>query len=70
MRSPISNNDTFGLEYTSTGVGETSKSAEENNNKGKNSKPTFHNCGKKGHTTNVCRRNTINENVKQKSMVH
>ena len=34
---------------------ESSKNAKERNKKGKNSKTIFHNCGKKGHTTNVCR---------------
>ena len=50
MRSPRSNNDTSRLGYTSTKEGELSKSVEERNKKGKNSKPTCHNCGKKGHT--------------------
>ena len=55
MRSPRYNNDTFGLGYTSTQEGESSKSGEERSNKGKNSKPTCHNYGKIGHTTKVCR---------------
>ena len=59
-RSPRSNNDTSRLGYTSTEEGESSKSGEERSNKGKNSKPTYHNCGKVGHTTNVCRSKTIN----------
>ena len=70
MRSPRPNNDTYGLGYTSTKEGESSKNVEEENNKGKNSKPTCHNCGKKGHTTNVCKKNIKNHNVKHKSMVH
>ena len=56
MRSPKSNNDTFGLRYTSTEEGESSKSAKKRNIKGKDSKPTCHNYGKKGDTTNVYRR--------------
>ena len=48
IRSPRSNIDTFGLGYTSTKEGESSKSG----NEGKNSKPTCHNYGKIGHTTN------------------
>ena len=70
MRSPRSNNDTSRLGYTSTEEGESSKSAKERSNKGKNSKPTFHNYGKKGHTANVCTSKTIDQNVKHKSMVH
>ena len=60
MRSPISNSDTSRLGYTSTEEGESSKSGEERSNKDKNSKSTCHNCGKIGHTTNVCRRKTVN----------
>ena len=37
LRSPRSNNDTFGLVYTSTKEGESSKNAKERNTKGKNS---------------------------------
>ena len=59
LRSPRSNNDTYRLGDTSTEEGESSKSVEERSNKGKDSKPTCHNCGKKGHTANVCRRKTI-----------
>ena len=70
LKSPRSNNDTSGLGYTSTEEGESSKSAKERNKKGKNSKPTCHNYGKKGHTTNVCRRKTTNQNVKPKNMIH
>ena len=70
MRSPRSNNDTTGLGYTSTEKGESSKSGEQRNNKGKNSKPTCHNCGKKGLIANVCRRKTTNQNIKPKHMVH
>ena len=61
---PRSNNDTFGLGYTSTEEGESSKSVEERNKKGKNSKPTCQNCGKKGHTANVCRSKIVNQNFK------
>ena len=60
LRSPRSNNDTFGLGYTNTKEGESSKSAKERNNKGNNYKPTCHNNGKKGHTTDVYRRNSTN----------
>ena len=60
MRSPRSNNDTSGLGYTSTKEGESSKSVVERSNKGKYSKPTCHNCGKKGHTANVFRSKTTN----------
>ena len=70
MRSPRSNNDKSILGYTSTEEGESSKSAKERSNKGKNSKPTCHNCNKKGHTTNECKSKTLSQNVKQKSMGH
>ena len=70
MRSPRSNNDRSGLGYTSTREGESSKSAKERNNKGKNYKPTCHNFGEKGHTSNVCRSKTANQNVKPKNMTH
>ena len=65
-----SNNDTSGLGYTSTKEGDSSKSAEERNNKGKNYKPTCHDCGKKEHNADVCRRKTTNQNVKPKIMTH
>ena len=68
MRSPRSNNDTFGLGYTSTEEGELSKSGEERSNKSKNSKPTCHNCGKIEHTTSVCKRKNVNHNPKKKFM--
>ena len=64
LRSPRSNNDTSRLGYTSTEEGESYKVVEERNKKGKNSKTTCHICGKKGHTTNVCKSKTINKNVK------
>ena len=70
MRSPRSNSDSSRLGYTSIEEGELPKSGEERSNKGKNSKPTCHNCGKIGHTTNVCRRKTTNQNPKQKFMGH
>ena len=60
MRSHRSNSDTSRLGYTSTKEGETSKSGEERSNKGKNFEPTFHNCGRIGHTANVCRSKTAN----------
>ena len=68
MRSPRSNNDTTGLGYTSTKEGESSKSGEKRSNKGKNYKPTCHNYGKLGHTTNVCQRKNVNRNPKNKFM--
>jgi DNA-directed RNA polymerase subunit F len=70
MRSPRPNDDTTGLGYTNTEEGESSKSGEERSDKGKNSKPTCHNCGKLGHTANVCRSKTANQNPKQKFMGH
>ena len=60
MSSPRSNNDTIGLGYTSTKEGESSKSDEQRNNKGKNYKPTCHNYRKLGCTTNVYRSNNTN----------
>ena len=57
LKSPRSSNDTSGLAYTSTEEGDSSKTIEERGNKNKNTKPTCHFCGKKGHTSNVCRRN-------------
>ena len=70
LRSPRYNNDTLGLGYTRTEEGESSKVAEERNIKGKNSKPTCRYCGKKGHTTNMCRRKFTNQNVKPKNITH
>ena len=70
MRSPRSNNDTIGLGNTSTEEGESSKSGEQRRKNGKNYKPTCHNCGKIGHIANVCKRNSINQNPKQKFMRH
>ena len=52
LKSPRSNNDTLGLGFTNTEEGETSKSAEQRSDKGKNSKPTCSYYIKKGHTTN------------------
>lgn len=70
MRSPRSNSDTYGLDYTSTKEGESSKTGEERSKKGKNSKPTCHNFGKIGHTANVCRSKIANQNPKQKFIGH
>lgn len=70
LRSPTSNNDTSSLGYTSTKEGESSKVVEERNIKGKNSKPTCNNCGKKGHIANVCRSKITSQNVKPKNMTH
>ena len=70
MRSPRSNNDTSALGYTRTKEGESSKTTEERNIKGKNSKPTCHYCGKKGHTPNVCKSKSASQNAKPKNMTH
>ena len=59
-KSPRSNNDTSGLGYTSIEEGESSNTTKERSEKGKNSKHTCHFCGKKGHTTNVCRSKNAN----------
>ena len=53
LKSSRSSNDTSRLGYTNTEEGESSNTIEERNEKHKNSKPTCHFCGKKGHTTNV-----------------
>ena len=70
MKSPRSNSDTSRLGYTSTEEDESSKSAEQRDIKGKDSKPTCYNCGKKGHIANVCRSKTTNKNARPKSMIH
>ena len=70
LKSPRSSRDTLGLGYISSEEGESSKATEERNNKGKNSKPTCHYCGKKGHTTNFCRSKNANQNGKPKFMTH
>ena len=70
LKSPRSSNDTSRLGYTSIVEGESSKTSEERNDKGKNSKPTCHFCGKKGHTTNVSRRKNAYQHVKPKNMTH
>ena len=61
MKSPRTNNHTLVIGYTSTKVGESSKSVEQRSDKGKDSKPTCHYCNKKGHTANVCRSRRINQ---------
>ena len=61
MRYPRSNSNTTRLGYTSIEEGESSKSGKQRRNKGKNYKPTCHNCGKIGHTTNVCRSKRTNQ---------
>ena len=66
MRSPRSNNDTTRLGYTSTKEGESSKNGEQRSNKGKDYKPTCHNCGKFGHTVNFYMSNNANQIPKQK----
>src|SRR5271163_3688981 len=67
LKSPRSSNDTSGLGYISTEEGESSKTTEERNNKGKNTKPTCHFYGKKGHTSNVCRSKNSHQHDKPKS---
>ena len=63
MRSPRGMNDTIGLGYKSTiKKGESSKSGEQRNAKGK---PTCHYYGKLGHTTNVYRSKNVNQGPKQ-----
>ena len=61
LKSPRSNNDTSRLGFNSNKEGESSKSAEQRSDKGKNSKPTYLFCGKKGHTANVCRSRKTNQ---------
>ena len=70
LKSPRSKNDTSGLGYTSIEEGESSKVDGERNDKGKNSKPTCHFCGKKGHNSNVCRSKKVNQHVKPKNTGH
>ena len=60
LKSPISNNE----------EGESSKTIEERNNKGKNTKTTCCFYGKKGHTSNVCRSKNANQHDKPKNMGH
>ena len=60
MRSPRPNNDIIGLGCTSTEEGESSKSGEQRNYKGKNYKPTCHNCENFGYTINVYISNNAN----------
>ena len=64
LKSPRSKNDTLGLGFTSIEEEESSKSEEERSEKGKNTKPTCHFCGKKGHTTNVCKSKKTNQQDK------
>ena len=70
LKSPRSNNDTFVLGFTSTEEGESSKGAEERSDKGKNTKPTCHFYGKKGHTPNVCMSKKTNRQDKPKNKGH
>ena len=70
LKSPRSSRDTTELGYTSTKEEESCKIAKERKIKGKNSKPTFHYCGRKGHIANVCRSKNANKNAKPKSMAH
>ena len=70
LKSPKSNRDIAGLGYIRNEEGESSKTVEERSIKGKNSKPTCHYCGKKGHTSNVCRSKNANDNTKTKFMAY
>ena len=70
LKSPRSSNDTLGQGYTITKDKESSKTIEERNDKGKNSKPICHFCGKKAYTTNVCKRKNANQYDKPKNMGH
>ena len=70
LKSPRSNNDTSRLGYTSTEEGESFKPAKQRNDKGKNSKPTCHFCGTKGHTAYMCRSKNANQHDKPKNMGH
>ena len=70
LKSPKSSKDTVGLGYVSNEEGESSKAAEERNSKGENSKPTCYYCGKKGHTSNVCRIKKTKDNAKPKFMAY
>lgn len=67
LKSPTSSHDTQGLGYTNTEEGESSKTGEERNKKGKKTKPTCHFYGKKGHTSNVCKRKNAHQHDKPKS---
>ena len=70
LKSPRSSNDTSGLGFTNIEEGESSKSAEERSDKGKNTKPTCHFYGKKRHTTHLCRSKKTNQHDKPKNMGH
>ena len=70
LKSPRSSRDIAGLGYISTEEGESSKTIEERNDKGKHSKPTCHYCRKKEHTANVCRSKKANDNTKTKFMAY
>ena len=70
LKSPRSKNNISGLGYTSIKEGKSSKTIEERSDKCKNSKPTCHFYGKKGHTANVYRRKNANQNEKPKNMGH
>jgi hypothetical protein len=67
LKSPRSTNDTSGLGYSSIEEGEPSKTAEDRSNKNKNAKPTCNSCGKKGHTSNVCRIKNTHQHDKPKN---
>jgi len=70
LKSPRPSNGTLGLGYTNTEEEESSKTTEERSDKGKNTKPTCHLCGKKGHTSNVCRSKKSNQHDEPKNMGH
>ena len=68
LKSPRSSKGTLGLRHTSIEEGESSKIVEERSEKGKNTKPTCHFCGKKGHTSNLCTSKNANQHDKPKKL--
>ena len=70
LKSPKSSKDTVGLGYTSNEEGESSKTIAERSIKGKNSKPTCHYCGKKGHIAHVFRSKNENQSAKPNFITH
>ena len=67
LKSPRSKNTTSRLGFNSTEEDETSKSAKQRSDKGKNSKPTCHYCNNKGHTADVFRSKRTNHHNTPKS---
>ena len=70
LKSLRSSNDTLGLGYTNTKEGQSSKFVEERSGKRKNTKPTCHFYGKRGHTSNVYKIKNANQHDKPKNMGH